>query len=218
MVTICPTDVLLSWLQIRAVLLTTQDKGCRSDPLVSGLQTFLFLDKFRNLSGGFSGGSVVKSLPAIQETWVLSLGQGDLLWEGNGNLLQYPCLRNPMDRGAWWATVLGVTGSWTRLRNWAKTFEDTEALVGSGGGGVGREKQVSTKPLLLQQLRGSPWLERGCPGGVKRCPQWARSSLESSPRSPGPPAGGSNLCCWLLTYNSVLFISKIRRQCNSDTL
>ena len=36
--------------------------------------------------------------------------------EGNGNLLQYSCLGNPMDRGAWWATVLGVTRSWTRLR------------------------------------------------------------------------------------------------------
>ena len=28
--------------------------------------------------------------------------------EGNGNPLQYPCLENPMDRGAWWATVHGV--------------------------------------------------------------------------------------------------------------
>ena len=35
--------------------------------------------------------------------------------EGNGNLLQYPCLENSMDRGAWWATVHGVTNSWTRL-------------------------------------------------------------------------------------------------------
>ena len=35
--------------------------------------------------------------------------------EGNGNPLQYSCLENPMDRGAWWATVHGVTKSWTRL-------------------------------------------------------------------------------------------------------
>ena len=28
-------------------------------------------------------------------------------WKGNGNLLQYSCLENPMDRGAWWATVHG---------------------------------------------------------------------------------------------------------------
>ena len=35
--------------------------------------------------------------------------------EGNGNPLQYSCLENPMDRGAWWAPVHGVTKSWTRL-------------------------------------------------------------------------------------------------------
>ena len=35
--------------------------------------------------------------------------------EGNGNPLQYSCLENPMDRGAWWATVHGVTKSQTRL-------------------------------------------------------------------------------------------------------
>ena len=35
--------------------------------------------------------------------------------KGNGNLLQYSCLENSMDRGAWWATVHGVTKSRTRL-------------------------------------------------------------------------------------------------------
>ena len=35
--------------------------------------------------------------------------------EGNGNPLQYSCLGNPMDRGAWRATVHGVTKSWTQL-------------------------------------------------------------------------------------------------------
>ena len=33
--------------------------------------------------------------------------------EGNGNPLQYSCLENPRDRGAWWAAVYGVTQSWT---------------------------------------------------------------------------------------------------------
>ena len=37
--------------------------------------------------------------------------------EGNGNPLQYSCLENPMDRGAWWATVQGVAKSRTRLGN-----------------------------------------------------------------------------------------------------
>ena len=39
------------------------------------------------------------------------LGGEDLPGEGNGNLLQYSCLEKPMDRGAWWATVHGVTES-----------------------------------------------------------------------------------------------------------
>ena len=38
-----------------------------------------------------------------------------LAGEGNGNLLQYSCLENSMFRGAWWATVHGVTKSWTQL-------------------------------------------------------------------------------------------------------
>ena len=37
--------------------------------------------------------------------------------EGNGNRLQYSCLANPMDGGAWWAAVHGVAKSWTRLRD-----------------------------------------------------------------------------------------------------
>ena len=36
--------------------------------------------------------------------------------EGNGNPLQYSCLENPRDGGAWWAAVYGVAQSWTRLR------------------------------------------------------------------------------------------------------
>ena len=35
--------------------------------------------------------------------------------EGNGNRLQYSCLENPKDRGAWWAAVYGVAQSWTQL-------------------------------------------------------------------------------------------------------
>ena len=41
----------------------------------------------------------------MQERLVPSLGGEDPLREGNGNPLQYSCLGNPMDRGAWWATV-----------------------------------------------------------------------------------------------------------------
>ena len=42
--------------------------------------------------------------------------------EGNGNPLQYSCLENPMDGGAWWATVHGVAKSQTRLTDFTFTF------------------------------------------------------------------------------------------------
>ena len=54
---------------------------------------------------------MVKSLPAIQETWVQSLGLDDSPGERNGNTLQYSCLENPMDRGAWQGIVHGVSKS-----------------------------------------------------------------------------------------------------------
>ena len=42
--------------------------------------------------------------------------------EGNGTPLQYSCLENPMDRGAWWAMVHGVAKSRTRLSDFPFTF------------------------------------------------------------------------------------------------
>ena len=42
--------------------------------------------------------------------------------EGNGTPLQYSCLENPMDGGAWWAAVHGVTEGQTRLSNFTFTF------------------------------------------------------------------------------------------------
>ena len=52
---------------------------------------------------------MVKYLPAMQETSICSLGRSP--GQGNGNPLQYSCLENSMDRGAWQATVLGVPES-----------------------------------------------------------------------------------------------------------
>ena len=49
-------------------------------------------------------------------------GLGRSLGEGNGNPLQYYCLENPMDRGAWLATVHGVSKSRTRLSDFTFTF------------------------------------------------------------------------------------------------
>ena len=42
--------------------------------------------------------------------------------EGNGTPLQYSCLENPMDGGAWWAAVHGFIKRWTRLSDFTFTF------------------------------------------------------------------------------------------------
>ena len=57
---------------------------------------------------GFPGSSVVKNLPATAGDMGLITGLGRSPGEGNGNPLQYSRLENPMDRGAWRATVHGV--------------------------------------------------------------------------------------------------------------
>ena len=54
---------------------------------------------------------MVKRLPTMQETQESISGLGRSTGVGNGNPLQYSCLKNPMDRGAWWATVHGVAES-----------------------------------------------------------------------------------------------------------
>ena len=58
------------------------------------------------------GGSEVKASACNAEDQGSISGSGRSPGEGNGNPLQYSCLENPMD-GAWWATVHGVTKSWT---------------------------------------------------------------------------------------------------------
>ena len=60
---------------------------------------------------------MVKNLPAMRETWVQSLGRKDPLEEGMATHSNILAWRIPMDRGAWWATVHGVTKSQTQLCN-----------------------------------------------------------------------------------------------------
>ena len=57
---------------------------------------------------GFPGGPVIKNPPDNVGDLGSIPGQGRSPGEGNGNPLQYSCLGNPTDRGAWWATVHGV--------------------------------------------------------------------------------------------------------------
>ena len=65
---------------------------------------------------------MIKNLPAsvgdIRDMGSIP-GLGRSPGGGHGNPLQYSCLENPMDRGAWWATVHGVAESWTQLKDLA---------------------------------------------------------------------------------------------------
>ena len=71
--------------------------------------------------------------------------------EGNGTPLQYSCMENPMDGGAWWTTVHGVAKSWTRLSDFTFTFH-SHAL----------EKEMAThSSVLAWRIPGA-----GEPGGL----------------------------------------------------
>ena len=72
--------------------------------------------------------------------------------EGNGTLLQYFCLENPMDGGAWWAAVHGVTKSRTRLSDFTFTFHFHAW-----------EKEMATHSSVLAWR--IPWIEE--PGGLQ---------------------------------------------------
>ena len=117
---------------------------------------------------------VVKNLPAMRETWIRFLDWEDPLEKGNGYPLQYSCLENSMDRGAWWATVHGVTKSQTELTNtfpWASQvglatnnptanavdIRDMGSILGSGrspGGRNGNSLQYSCLENLRRSLTG----------------------------------------------------------------
>ena len=74
------------------------------------------------MSMGFPGGSEDKASAWNAGDLGSIPGSGRSPGEENGNPLQYPCLENPMDRGAWWATVHGVTKSRTRLSEFTFTL------------------------------------------------------------------------------------------------
>ena len=72
-----------------------------------------------------SNGALILAFPASRTVyqppslWSLSYSSPNRLsGEGHGNPLQYSCLENSMDRGAWRATIHGVTKSWTWLSDW----------------------------------------------------------------------------------------------------
>ena len=113
---------------------------------------------------GFPGGSEVRASAWNAGDLGLIPGSGRSPGEGNGNPLQYSCLENPMEGGAWWAAVHGVTKSQIRLSDFTFTFH-FHAL----------EKEMSPHSSTLAWR--IPWREE--PGGlavhgVARSQTWLR--------------------------------------------
>ena len=82
---------------------------------------------------GFSSSTRGKEpgCPCIRDAGSVS-GLGRSPGGGHGNPLRYPCLENPVDRGAWWSTVHGVAKSWTRLKQLSAhthTHRHTHTLI-----------------------------------------------------------------------------------------
>ena len=82
---------------------------CPPPTILTGSLTFWTLYAF-----GLAPAFAIWAPSSVRETVGSISGSGRSLGEGNGNPLQYSCLENPMDRGAWQVTAHGVTKNWTR--------------------------------------------------------------------------------------------------------
>ena len=85
------------------------------DKLFEDKNCVLAISKHLTFKVGFPGGSEGKESACNAGDLGLIPGLGRSPGEGNGNPLQYSCLESPMDRGAWWPIVHGITKSWTQL-------------------------------------------------------------------------------------------------------
>ena len=104
--------------------------------------------------------------------------------EGNGNPLQYSCLENPGDRGAWWAAVRGVAQSRTRLK-----WLSMHACIGEGNGNPlqysclenPRDRGASRLPSMGSHRVGHDWSDLAA--AVAACTfSWASTQKRSFPK------------------------------------
>ena len=120
----CSEDLLLSFF-MDFTILTLKFRSLVHFELILytewGKDSILFFYMRVSCCPGLPDGSVVKNPPANPGrpgvwSWVRKIP-----WRRNGNPLQYICLENSSDRGAWSSIVHGATKSWTRLSNWECT-------------------------------------------------------------------------------------------------
>ena len=113
----------------------------------------------------------IKNLPAMQETWVRSLGWEDPLEEGMATHSSILAWRIPMSKGALWAIVYGTSKSWARLSDFwgfpgssagkesTCNAGDPDSILGSKsspGEGIGYPRQYSWASLVAQTVKNLP--------------------------------------------------------------
>ena len=137
--------------------------------------------------------------------------------EGNGTPLQYSCLENPMDRGAWWATVHGVARSLTILSDFTFTFHFSLSRIEEGNGnplqcsclenprdggawwaavyGVAQSQTLLKRPMCAAAHIGCSWYRMlwGWSEMGHTVQSWAAADkIGAPPRRPESPCEG---CC-----------------------
>ena len=116
------------------------------------------------LAGIKIAGRNINNLRYADDTTLMAESEGlkSLFGEGNSTPLQYSCLENPMDGGAWWAAVHGVAKSQTRLSDFTFTFH-VPAL----------EKEMATHSSILA------WRIPGT-GSLVGCHLWGRAESDTT--------------------------------------
>ena len=120
-------------------------------------------------------GDARSCVQVVSFVWVLTIwySLGLVLREGDGTPLQYSCLENPMDGGAWWAAVHGVSKSQTRLSDFTFTFH-FHAL----------EKEMATHSSVLAWRIPGMGKPGGLPSvGVAQSWTWLKRLSSSSSRA-----------------------------------
>ena len=121
--------------------------------------------------------------------------------EGNGTLLQYSCLENPMVGGAWWAAAHGVAKCRTRLSNFTLTFHFNFSLpcIGEGNG-----NPLQCSCLENPRDEGAWW---DAVSGVAQNRTWLKRLSSSNSSSILESWSGRFANAWLFLLNSYLYFS-----------
>ena len=117
--------------------------------------------------------------------------------EGHDNSLQYPCLENPMDRGAWWATFQGVTEG----RTWLKWLSTQAFQLGSH-----RQLKQNSFPRWNNTIMGGVWVEN-VPGAVFSFSATVYKSHILSWRTVSVAWGGTEVGSWIIPWGFLLEVS-----------